>query len=110
MEPHEIITLMKHYRWLEKEPKTSREQIGSSVRYLMLQSNMKAPDLVDAMEEVDHIISYKYIDKKIQEARWTVDDLDVLQKIFDREPGDITFGYRHLAHQDEENNERLQAD
>lgn len=98
MKPSEIITLMKHYRMLEPEPRTSREKFTSAVQYLMIKNNNMKP-----VQLAKHInVAPSYVRRKISEGRWTFEDIDDVAKLFKCDQGDLIHGYKRMAQRDRE--------
>ncbi|MBQ6358826.1 MAG: helix-turn-helix transcriptional regulator [Clostridia bacterium] len=70
---------------------STRSTISSTVRHLLIEKGMKNQELATHMG-----ISSSYLPRKINEERWTVDELDILAKIFELEPADFVRGYRYI--------------
>jgi len=103
MQSNEIIAIMRHRGWLKTEPRYTREQITSAVRYMMVKNGMSNHELAKKLTNPDlnHRISPSYIRRKVSEHRWRMDDLDVLPDIFHRHACDLIQGYRHMARLDD---------
>lgn len=92
MHPDDVIAVMRHQGWLIKEPNNVKEFITSSVRYMMVRSQMNSGRLAREMG-----VSPKYIRRKLTEDHWMLRDLDKLPDIFGYEPHDYVQGYQHMA-------------
>lgn len=69
----------------------TRTTISHAVRHLMIDRDMNYTVLAKRME----VRSY-YMPRKVQEARWSLDDLEKLAEIFGVEPWDFLQGYQHI--------------
>jgi hypothetical protein len=97
MQANEIIAIMRHKGWLTKEPLSTREKITSSVRYMMVKTGTKNPQLAQELR-----VSASYIRRKLSEHRWALEDLDELPRILGHEATDYVGGYRRMAQIDDE--------
>lgn len=70
---------------------STRSTISSTVRHLLIEKGMKNQELATHMG-----VSSSYLPRKINEGRWTVDELDVLAQIFNLEPADFVRGYQYI--------------
>lgn len=66
----------------------TRSRISATVRALMFTRGMSYKSLAGRMG-----LSETYLPRKISENRWTVDELDLLAKVFSMEPEDFVRGY-----------------
>lgn len=98
MQANEVIAIMRHKRWLDREPQTTREKITSAVRYMMVKNGIRNYQLAQEL----HDVSPTYIRRKLSEHRWTLEDLDKLPGVLGRETPDYVGGYRRMAQIDEE--------
>jgi len=70
---------------------STRTTISSTVKHLLIDRDMRNAELAARMG-----VSASYLPRKINEGRWTVDELDLLSEIFDLEPADLVRGYRYI--------------
>lgn len=70
---------------------STRSTITATVKHLLIDRDMRNAELAARMG-----VSASYLPRKINEGRWTVDELDLLSEIFDLEPADLVRGYRYI--------------
>lgn len=70
----------------------ARENITDSVRHLMVDHGMKAPELANRLG-----LTPRYMTRKLSEGRWTVDEIPVLARVFGVDEGDFFHGYQHIV-------------